>query len=431
MGYGKPWTDEEIKNVVNDYKNGMSCSKIAEKYRRSMSGVRKKLIELNEFKSTANHFTEQDIENIIKDYNSGMTYSEIGEKYNRDGSVIIGLLKRKGLYKRKLYYLTDDDILFLKDSYPNESWEYIMKRFEGKGVTRRSIISKMHKLGIRRERYFWNEDDVEILKKYYNYDNTVSDVYEKLGGRYTYNAILRKARVLSLKTREFWSMPEIELMKENYESIGVDGMIRLLDNRSRNSIICMAQKLNLKFAHWKNEEIEYIKNNWNTTSDNEMAKYLSRSERTIRAKREEIGLLRKKSDGKSYEPIAQYIRWNMGAWKSASMKSCNYQCIFTGSPNFDIHHLYGVSNLIRDTFECLGIENKACRTDYSEEELHIIKEKFLELQDKYPLGVCISKPIHTLFHQLYGVGGNTPEQWYEFSENYRKGKYDLLLSKVS
>lgn len=431
MGSGRKWTEEEINNVIFDYRNGMSCTKIGEKYGRNRSSIQSKLKQLGEFKSTINYLTQQEIDNIIIDFNSGMGYSDIGKKYNRDGSTIIDLLKRKGLYKKSKYYFTNDEISFLIENYPNESWEYIMKRFEGKNVSKQSIILKMSSLGIKRDCYFWSKEDIEILKKYYNGDNSVSDIYKKFNGKYTYAAIQVKANKLSLKTREFWSEPEIELMIEKYESVGVDGMITMLNNRSRNSIIGMAQKLNLNFAYWKDNEIEYIKNNWNVLSDYEMSKHLNRTQRATKAKREELGLYRRDNDNKNYADISKFLRANISEWKTKSMKACDYKCIFTGEKDFQIHHLYSVSNLIKDTFDCINIRFKERFEDYTEKELLIIKNKFIELQNSYPLGVCISKPIHILFHQLYGSGNNTPEQWYIFSKNFKEGEYDSLLRKVS
>ena len=35
MGSGRKWTEEEINNVIFDYRNGMSCTKIGEKYGRN------------------------------------------------------------------------------------------------------------------------------------------------------------------------------------------------------------------------------------------------------------------------------------------------------------------------------------------------------------------------------------------------------------
>ena len=59
----------------------------------------------------------------------------------------------------------------------------------------------------------------------------------------------------------------------------------------------------------------------------------------------------------------------------------------------------------------------------TEQELKNILIIFREKQSKYPLGVCLSKEIHMLFHNNYGYGYNTPEQWEDFVSNYKNGKY--------
>lgn len=68
-------------------------------------------------------------------------------------------------------------------------------------------------------------------------------------------------------------------------------------------------------------------------------------------------------------------------------------------------------------------EVKDTMDDYSDEELKDILITFREKQSKYPLGVCLSKEIHMLFHHNYGYGYNTPEQWEDFVSNYKNGKY--------
>lgn len=62
--------------------------------------------------------------------------------------------------------------------------------------------------------------------------------------------------------------------------------------------------------------------------------------------------------------------------------------------------------------------------DYSKEELRLILDKFRERQSTYPLGVCLTKEIHELFHRLYGYGNNTIEQWNKFVSDYKSGKYE-------
>ena len=51
-------------------------------------------------------------------------------------------------------------------------------------------------------------------------------------------------------------------------------------------------------------------------------------------------------------------------------------------------------------------------------------EIFDRIHSNYPLGVCVRKDIHDLFHNIYGSGGNTEEQWNKFYEDFNNGLYD-------
>ena len=53
---------------------------------------------------------------------------------------------------------------------------------------------------------------------------------------------------------------------------------------------------------------------------------------------------------------------------------------------------------------------------------------FREIQSTYPLGICLTKEIYYLFHSIYGYGNNTEEQWNEFVENFKSGKFKEILS---
>ena len=55
-------------------------------------------------------------------------------------------------------------------------------------------------------------------------------------------------------------------------------------------------------------------------------------------------------------------------------------------------------------------------------------EIFNSIHDKYPLGVCVRKDIHKLFHQIYGAGGNTENQWNKFVEDFKNGVYKDRIS---
>lgn len=74
----------------------------------------------------------------------------------------------------------------------------------------------------------------------------------------------------------------------------------------------------------------------------------------------------------------------------------------------------------------MHINYKLSYDDYTEDEIEIIINKFFEIQSKYPLGVCLRKDVHKLFHDTYGYGDNTPEQFYEFLSKYNNNGINIL-----
>ena len=69
-----------------------------------------------------------------------------------------------------------------------------------------------------------------------------------------------------------------------------------------------------------------------------------------------------------------------------------------------------------------NLQNKNFQ-DYTQNELDYILKLFLEEQNKHPLGVCIRKDIHDLYHTIYGKITNNEEQWNKFIKEYREGIY--------
>ena len=62
--------------------------------------------------------------------------------------------------------------------------------------------------------------------------------------------------------------------------------------------------------------------------------------------------------------------------------------------------------------------------EYTENELNNILQLFVLEQSKYPLGECIRKDLHVLFHSLYGQYNTTEEQWIQFKNDYTNGVYN-------
>lgn len=291
------------------------------------------------------------------------------------------------------YTYTDEDIEFLRINYPIGNWEAIQERF--KLSTKAPIYKKCLRLGIASK---------NTHRLYF--DNS--------------------------SQRRRWNNKEIDILCENYSKLPLENLYDLLPGRNKNMIVNKARQLGLKSYHresmiWKKEEIDYIIHNWELTPDKVMASILKRTFRAVKAKREELRLYRQNADDKSYPNLSKYLRGQNQKWKKDSMNVCQYQCVLTGSKNFEIHHLYGVSNIINDIFNEYPNYKDLNFDDYTEEDLNFLLGKFLEKQNQFPLGVCVEKRLHILFHSLYGQYYNTPEQWYRFCEDYKKGNYSKYI----
>ncbi len=288
------------------------------------------------------------------------------------------------------YKYTSEDIEFLKKYYPIGDWNKIYERFPK--LTNTAIYKKMQKSGIKSD---------NLHRKTFN------------------NSI----------TRRNWTEEEKKIVFENYENIEMKELLLLLPDRSVSSINSFARRHNLISYNYKNriiwkiEEINYIKDNWELLPDKLIADDLKRTFRAVKAKREELDLYRQDMSSISYPTLSKYLRGQNHEWKKSSMRSCNYQCILTGSKNFEIHHLYGVSNIITDIMNKYNSYKDKKFSEYNENDLSFILQKFLKEQSKYPLGECVDKKIHTLFHSMYDQYYNTPEQWYKFKQDYLEGKY--------
>lgn len=292
------------------------------------------------------------------------------------------------------YKYTNEDIEFLKENYPLGNWDKITERFPH--LSRHAINSKMHKLGIS----FNNKN--KTSSKNFDYAN-----------------------------RAKWSEYEDNIVKNMYSKYPIEELVKVLSNRSKDAIILRANKLGVLSYYktnslWTEEQKQYIIDNWELEPDKIIAIKLNKTFRAVKAQRELLGIYRRDMSSNTYPTLAKYLRGQNQKWKNESMKHCDYKCVLTSSKDFEIHHLYGVSNIIEDMFKDNKDLYKESFSDYTEEELSFILAKFLEIQNSHPLGECIDKKLHTLFHSLYGQYYNTPEQWYRFKEDYLKGIYNNI-----
>ena len=228
-----------------------------------------------------------------------------------------------------------------------------------------------------------------------------------------------------------WTDEDDKLLIMLYENTDINEVVKRFPNRDKNSIIHRAMKLNLNsYNHpiWTKEDELYIIDNWLVLPDEIMARNIGKTKNAVKRKRNLLGLHRQDKTKRTYENITKYIRGNIYDWKCNSMKACNYKCILTNSKDFEIHHLYPVNKIIDNIFTRYSLVYKEFK-DYSEIELNNILQLFLQEQSKYPLGECIRKDLHILFHSLYGQYNTTIEQWEQFKKDYKNGVYNNRIKR--
>jgi hypothetical protein len=129
---------------------------------------------------------------------------------------------------------------------------------------------------------------------------------------------------------------------------------------------------------------------------------------------------------KSLSNLNKRLRSWITKWVKQSKINCNYKCIFTGSKQYDVHHLKSYNEIIKEALKELNYDLKS---EYLSEEFINIKNKVVELHNNYPLGVCITNKIHILFHQLYTKEASI-DDFYEFKKRYELGEFNELLKEV-
>lgn len=289
---------------------------------------------------------------------------------------------------------TDEDIEFLRKYYPVGDWDAIFKRFPS--LSKDQIYNVCHKRG--------------ISANYYERDKSLKSYYYKC----------------MVKNRKKWTSIEEEVLKNNYSSMPIADIMRLLPGRTYDAIALKAKKMSLNSyvrqqQLYSNDDIDFIISNWKLMSDEEMALSLNRTRRSIKAMRNNLGLFRQDTEKCHYEDLTKFLRGQIYQWKKRSMENCNFKCVLTGSKDFAIHHIISFNIIIKDFISEYDIAVKDDFEDYTVDELNKLSEDFVKYHDKYCLGVCVEKSLHMTFHKMYG-DINDEEQWNLFVKKYNEGE---------
>lgn len=320
-----------------------------------------------------NYYSEEIKADISKSYIEGMNISSLAEKYNLNKEIIRYILKKTGVY-----------------------------------------------IPVRKTPERWTDDEKERLKEYYaKYD---FKTIEKLLPNHTHASIVHVCYDMRLNRKVYRKSLKENKHKEIYDKPVILPKRELLDKTSKVEITYPKPKRNCKpRPDWYTQkEMDFIVNHYKTMSDEDIGKVINRTPKSVQAKRLQLGI--KKQGISSYNLLSEFVRRNNFKWKNESMKNCNYKCVITGNRFDEIHHIVGLNYILDISLKELGYDLVYDTRYYTDEELCTILNKFREVQGRYPLGVCLTKDIHTKFHSIYGFGNNTLEQWEKFKNNQLKNK---------
>lgn len=371
-------------------------------------------------------YSKEELESIITDYKNGMNDQEVANKYNRSIYSIRQKLKEAGVYRYAYKEWNKKELQKLRENYKFALWEELLEMLPGRD--KESIISKAYHLGISRETYFWTEENIDILSQGYKEGKTIKEIQSDLDNKFGEASIRTKANKLGLKKREWWSEEELTFLRENYSKKYLDEICELLPNRAKDSIINMATKLKVisKDAlerRFSKDEKEFISFYYKYMTDEEIGQALNRSAHCVQNKRLEMGLV--KGEGNFvYEHnryrLTNYIRNHNYDWRQRSIENCKNKCIVTGKDYQDVHHLHSFALMVDEALSELGLDDENF-DEYTNEKLEKVAAKFYEVQDRYPLGVCLTREVHLKFHNLYGYDNNTENQFKDFYKQIKSG----------
>jgi len=189
---------------------------------------------------------------IKEDYLSGMENKVIAKKYGICISTLHRILKKHNLKKVKRW--TDEQINILKEKYSCEDWDILLDLL--KPFIRKEINQKASKLKIKRDIYGWSEEEILILQN--NYKTMSIKELIKLLPNKTECAIVTKANKIGLKSREKWTDEDIEKIKKYYPIKDIKFLQEMFPDRSVKAIETMALKI-LKLHKNDNYEDDIVK----------------------------------------------------------------------------------------------------------------------------------------------------------------------------
>lgn len=330
---------------------------------------------------------------------------------------------------------TEEEKSWLKENYSTAPWETILSTINNK--TKVQIISKASKMNLLRtnsECSLFNKNEDDIIRKYYSQIGAKGIANRYLSHR-SVASISSRAYLIGVHKKGFWTEEEDEIIITNYYEMPMSELVKLLPTRTKSAVHCRIKQLGLSGApmyKYTEEDIAFVKENYESMSDKELGEVLHRAPASIKEMRRKNQLYRKDPNRTlMYRYLGDFVHRHDVEWKKASAKQCGYRCFITGEAFDVIHHMYSRNMIIRDVCNKYNIPSDWNINIAAQSERDRFIELYSEEASKHPLGICLVERIHRRFHSIYGYGDNTVEQFKEFIQNFYPEKLCNLNELVS
>lgn len=316
---------------------------------------------------------------------------------------------------------TPDVLDSFKQDYPTCEWEELLAKYPFSKLT---MATKASELGIKRlvgrPMRYSKEDDDKIAELF---ENGASD--EEIGkmlNRTASGIHTRRQRLGLLDRPGRWTDEENRILYMYYDKMPAQEVSAMLVNRSRDSVVTHAMLLGLKgyrpYSEYADEDERFITENYLTMSDEELGAVLGHPRTSIKNRRNKLGLHRPIPQTQ-YDDITAYFRKYNTEWKKRSMDACGHRCVVTFERFDDIHHLKSLNTIVKCAIAGTVFDSEDFDINTaSEDEKRMLVRLISTEQCKYGFGLCLKRSVHTRFHNIYGYGDNTPEQFMEFIKEY-------------
>lgn len=242
------------------------------------------------------YFTKEEQEQIISMYNQDISIRQIAISINKSRYKISEFIKSFGYNPKEkppINKIKQEDIDFLQEHYPNGEWDILFKHFNTNKKSNIQGIASRYNISSNYCNKWTDEEDELLLQNMYNME--WKDIKLLLPNR-TIEAINNHAQRLGYKHDVLWSDEEVEMLKLNYETHSLEEICEMFPHRKRLAITAKANQLNLErydSIYWDTSDDDYIINNWELLSDYELAEQLHRTFRSVKWRRQQLGLYRR------------------------------------------------------------------------------------------------------------------------------------------